>query len=38
MSLPSAQGKMRRIHFAVMLYLLLAIGGSQLRGGTLTRR
>ena len=34
MSLPSAQGKMRRIHFAVMLYLLLTIGESQLRGGT----
>ena len=28
---------MRRIHFAVTLYLLLVTGGPQLRGGTLPK-
>jgi hypothetical protein len=28
---------MRRLHFAVMLYLLLVTGGPQLRGGTLPK-
>jgi hypothetical protein len=28
---------MHRIHFAVMLYLLLVVGGPQLRGGTLPK-
>ena len=35
--LPFSVGKMRRIHFAVTLYSLLAISGPQLRGGTLPK-